>query len=1341
MGSQRTKEDNVARISTSIFVTNFPETCSANDLFNTCKQYGHVVDAFIPLKRSKAGKRFGFVRFINVFSVERLVSNLCTIWIDKHKLRANITRFQRPSRNTNVSISISVGGGKSINANVKVNTSIPRNQKPKGNGTSYVNVVKGTVMQGSSDIDIPALVLEDDCVMSKICLTVLFGLRWISDEFKVIFRGKVFWIRAKETPGWVPNFTDEVDEEENSDVDSKDGVFKVDERDTGDYSDVEGVPETLFEEDETIKKQSVADSTGKQENLSEDPFNIYMLLKKKDVNSASGNEVNVGVDDNGFCDNQSDMNLKEGGSESVCSGHLKKSKGPHTSGSILNLLDDVVKVGQVMGYNMDGCLAQKWLKKIGFRSCVLRISDSVGNSGGILCVWDPNAFRKDSVTLSDYFILVRGVWQQNGMDLLIVVVYAPHDAKEKMMLWEYLTREINRWKGKVVVMGDFNEVRFRSDRFGSNFNVQGANIFNSFISSAGLVEVELGGCSFTWCHKSAKKMSKLDRFFVSDSFLNTYPYISAISLERFLSDHRPILLREHHLDYGPTPFRFFHYWCEIDGFRKLVEDTWKECLNNKANAIYDDSGKGYVKEFVLKRMDLVNNLQQVNNLNSMEMAQKANVKWAVERDENSTFFHGMLSKKRSVLAVRGIMVDGLWIDEPRLVKQEFLMHFTNRFSKPDYRRAILHTSFPKRLSTVQQTKLECEVSKEEIKRAVWDCALIPKIPGANVVKDFRPISLIGSLYKIIAKILANRLVDKLGSIVNEVQSAFIADRQILDGSFILDELIQWCKRKKNQLLVFKVDFEKAFDSVRWDFLDDILKKFGFGDKWRKWIQSCLRSSRGSIILNGSPTEEFQFHKGLKQGDPLSPFLFILVMESLHLSFKRVEEAGLFNGIKLDNSVSISHLFYADDAVFVGQWCEKNINTLVHVLECFFRASGLRINMSKSKLMGLHVDSDKIKGAASKLGCLTFKPPFTYLGSTVGGSMSRIQAWDDVVDRVSSRLSKWKMKMLSIGGRLTLLKSVLGSTPIFHMSIYKAPLGVLRKLESIRSHFFNGCAPNCNKASWVNWKNALASKEKGGLRIASLYALNRGLMFKWFWRFYSKTHLYGIGSSRLYMGKLEAWMKAKRGGGVEQEQFEELWTLVNDIRLVPMGDRWTWNLSSSGEFSVSSVRRLIDDKILPDDVQKTRWVRFVPIKVNVIAWKVKSNSLPTRFDISRRGIPLDSIKCGICDMGAETVSHLFFSCALVRQLVSLIVRWWNVPYVGVESYVDWVLWMENLRLPIKNKLMLEGVFYVMWWYVWTFRNKMIFDTKSPRKATLFDDIVSKSYFWVCHRCKASFNMND
>ncbi|GJU45483.1 RNA-directed DNA polymerase, eukaryota [Tanacetum coccineum] len=138
----------------------------------------------------------------------------------------------------------------------------------------------------------------------------------------------------------------------------------------------------------------------------------------------------------------------------------------------------------------------------------------------------------------------------------------------------------------------------------------------------------------------------------------------------------------------------------------------------------------------------------------------------------------------------------------------------------------------------------------------------------------------------------------------------------------------------------------------------------------------------------------------------------------------------------------------------------------------------------------------------------------------------------------------------------------------------------------------------------------------------------------------------------------------------------------------MEDRWSWSLSSSGEFSVSSVRRLIDDKTLPDATQKTRWVRLVPIKINVHAWKVKSNSLPTRFNISRRGILIDSLKCGTCDMGVETVNHLFFSCTLVRNLVDLIVRWWNVTRVDIDSYSDWELWIQNLRLPIKNKRMLE-----------------------------------------------------
>ncbi|GJV55335.1 RNA-directed DNA polymerase, eukaryota [Tanacetum coccineum] len=903
----------------------------------------------------------------------------------------------------------------------------------------------------------------------------------------------------------------------------------------------------------------------------------------------------------------------------------------------------------------------------------------------------------------------------------------------------------------------------------------------------------------------------------------------------------------------------------------------KSSLQDELHVLDSVIDSGVISDdLVNKRSEVIHSLLDIDKRNATEMAQKAKIRWCIEGDENSSFFHGMLNKRRSQLSIRGILVDGVWLQDPSIVMKEFYLHFSKRFAKPDSYRAHLNMEYPITLSPEQQSDLERVVSKEELKKAVWDCGtdkspgpdgftfgfyrhfwniiendvfeavkcffndgvipagcnssfitLIPKMPNANTVKDFRPISLIGSLYKIIAKILSNRLVVVLGDIVNEVQSAFIKDRQILDGPFILNEVLQWCKLKKKQSLIFKVDFEKAFDSVRWDFLDDVLKKFGFGEQWRRWIQCCLNSSKGSILVNGSPTNEFQFYKGLKQGDPLSPFLFILVMESLHLSFQRVVDAGLFKGIKLNSSTTISHMFYADDVVFVGQWCEGNITTLTHVLECFYRASGLRINMAKSKIMGTLVAKDTVNNAAVKLGCLILNTPFTYLGTKVGSSMTRYDAWEEVINKVCSRLSKWKMKSLSIGGRLTLIKSVLTAIPIFHLSIYKAPLAVLRKLESIRCHFFHGHVHNSTQACWIKWSKILAPKDKGGLGVSSLYALNRSLMLKWVWRFFDQSSsfwariikaIHGVDGQigkhitvcnnsswlhivkemgvlnhlginfldlmRLKLGdgsktyfwrdrwigddslknlyprvyalensedvtvrskltdlRLEHSFRRDPRGGIEQAQFSSLSDLVSNVNLLPISDKWSWTLNGSGEFSVASIRREIDNIRLAVVSSKTQWIKSVPIKVNIIAWKVKLDALPTRLNISRRGIAINSILCPICDSGVESSNHLFFMCNLALQLSRKISHWWDIPPFEGNSYDAWCAWLLSLRLQSKFKAILEGIFYVMWWHLWTFRNKLLFEATNPSKAIIFDDIVSRSFYWCKYRCKASFSWND
>ncbi|GJS24646.1 RNA-directed DNA polymerase, eukaryota, reverse transcriptase zinc-binding domain protein [Tanacetum coccineum] len=703
-------------------------------------------------------------------------------------------------------------------------------------------------------------------------------------------------------------------------------------------------------------------------------------------------------------------------------------------------------------------------------------------------------------------------------------------------------------------------------------------------------------------------------------------------------------------------------------------------------------------------------------------------------------------------------------------------------------------------------------------------AIIPKTFNAKLVKDFRPISLIGRLYKIIAKILANRLVFVMGDLVNEVQSAFIDNRNILDGPFILNEVMQWSKAKKKQTMIFKVDFEKAFDSVRWDFLVDVLKKFGFGDRWCNWIKSCLCSSRGSILVNGSPTSEFQFQKGLKQGDPLSPFLFILVMESLHLSFQKVVNAGMFKGVILDNSLQLSHLFYADDVVFLGQWCESNLKIIVQVLECFFRASGLRINMHKSKIMGVAVENSKVSRAAADIGCMILKAPFSYLGVKIGDRMSRVKAWDEIINKLLCRLSKWKLKTLSIGGRLTLLKSVLGSLPIYYLSMFKVPTLVLNKMESIRSHFFNGVELNDRKISMVKWESVLVSKEKGGLGVSSFFALNRALIFKWVWRFQTQRFslwsrvikaihgedgklsrslkysyssnwkdivrevsvlkekgldLYGfirkkIGNgdntmfweenwkediplkllfpriyaleldkhisvaSKLSQPDLDVSFRRKPRGGAEQDQMYALRLKVEGHILSNSMDRWFWSLTGSGEFSVASIRNFIDDQSFKVFSPSTRWNKAVPKKINIMAWKVKMNNLPTRFNLSRRGLNIESILCPICNLAAETSCHLFFKCCMVKDIYKKIESWWDINMVSASSYEEWCIWFSSLRLSSKAKLFLEGVFFITWWSIWRYRNKIIFGSSSHPKSRIMDDIMASSFSWCRFRCNSNFS---
>ena len=177
--------------------------------------------------------------------------------------------------------------------------------------------------------------------------------------------------------------------------------------------------------------------------------------------------------------------------------------------------------------------------------------------------------------------------------------------------------------------------------------------------------------------------------------------------------------------------------------------------------------------------------------------------------------------------------------------------------------------------------------------------------------------------------------------------------------------------------------------------------------------------------------------------------------------------------------------------------------------------------------------------------------------------------------------------------------------------------------------------------------------------------------------------------------LEYSLRRNVRGGREQSQYDAISEVIGEVSLVPQADRYVWSLDNSGVYSVASMRKVIDEYRAPNVSSMTRWVKCMPIKVNIFAWKVKLDALPTRFNISRRGIDIGSLMCPICDKEAETSSHLFFNCCLASQICSKIARWWDVSYEDVNSYGDWLTWMVSLRLSAKIKLILERVFYAMW----------------------------------------------
>nr|GEU30543.1 RNA-directed DNA polymerase, eukaryota [Tanacetum cinerariifolium] len=1022
---------------------------------------------------------------------------------------------------------------------------------------------------------------------------------FVSDEriiwMDIKVKGKVFMVRVKVLFTWNPVFLSPDEKAYSSDDESVCGVKEKEVRsqsnkeEEGEFvaRDVEEVADTNFENGSGVGEVAVNNFDNGTDMLkqhkevtttySEDPFGLSKVGVIRTVTKTSGSSPSLthppGFSPPGSATvNQNVQDLRE------VANNIVEEDSPLISANVMHtsqhIQDDYS--GNSAGIGLGNKAKKDWIKELTFKHKINFIAiqetkmewvsqmdikymwgnsnfdyaccDSLGASGGILCIWEESVFKKDNDIISDNFVAIYGTWIPNKSKILLAAIYAPQQPLYRRFLWEYLSILLSRWSGEAIFMGDFNEVRSSDERCGSWFNTANARIFNNFISSSSQVDVNMEGYSFTWSHPSASKMSKLDRFLVTDGIVSLFPSITAVCLDRHLSDHRPILLCEVNLDFGPTPFRFYHSWFNNDGFDAMVEQTWRSVSLTNSNQMIRFKKKlqilkqfirGWIKDKRSKssssrrlieeelcnidkqlekdratdqildhRHDLVCQLKDIDHMIASDSIQKSKVSWAIEGDENSKYFHGIINKKRSHLAVRGVFEEGGWITDPTLVKKAFRVHFKSRFQKPSTSGLKLNFEFPNRLSSVLATNLERDVSHDEIKSAVWDCGenkspgpngftfefvrkywkcigpdfcgavdhffdngsfakgcnssfiyLIPKVADAMFVNDYRPISLIGSVYKVVSKILVNRLSLVIEGIVSNTQSAFVADRKILDGPFILNEVLQWCKKMHKKGLFLKVDFAKAYDSVRWDFLIDVLEAFGFGSKWCKWIRGTFCFAKALILVNVSHSD------------------------------KAINDR-MFKGIRLNDDISLSHLLYADDALFVGEWSDAKM---------------------------------RVEAMADSIGCSILESKFRYLGVMVGEGMSRHEAWEDVVANLRKRLSKWKAKTLSIGGRLG---------------------------DGFKSMF------------WIDrWKGDKYFRDV----FPRLFALELNKQVS----VIEKLSFDLVVSFRRVVRK-----------GAEKQQVSDLSSLIASVLLAPIPDRWVFSLASDGSFRVDDVWNAIDDLTLP-----------------------------------------------------------------------------------------------------------------------------------------------------------------
>ncbi|XP_050280616.1 uncharacterized protein LOC126721610 [Quercus robur] len=517
-----------------------------------------------------------------------------------------------------------------------------------------------------------------------------------------------------------------------------------------------------------------------------------------------------------------------------------------------------------------------------------------------------------------------------------------------------------------------------------------------------------------------------------------------------------------------------------------------------------------------RRVEIKANIEYLASLEEISWRQKWKALYLKQGDNNTRFFHRLANSHRRTNTMRGVEVEGILYEDESAIQDQVVGFYKALYQETESWRPTIDGLEFANLDETDQIALEREFEKEEILAALQE-AKGDKAPDPDgftmaffqkcwCVLEKEILAFFADFHKecIFEKSLNATflcLIPKKLSAVNIRDFRPIS--LILDSVLIANECLDSRLKSGIPSVIIKLDVEKAYDHVSWSALFYLTERMGFGEKWGRWMKMCISTARFSVLINRPPVGFFSSSCGLRQGDLLSPLLFLLVMEVLSRLLKRTKDGGFISGFQANpntrGGLHISHLLFVDDTIL---FCDASKEQLLHIhmVLIFFEAiTRLKVNVGKSEIVSVG-EVGNLDALAHILCCKVGCLPMSYLGMPLGAHYKNSSIWNPIIERIEKKLASWKQLYLSKGGRLTLLKSTLSSLPTYYLSLFTIPKHVADRLEKIQRDFLWGRSNEVFKFSLVAWEKVVWSVESDGLGIWKIGLFNQVLLGKWLWRF-------------------------------------------------------------------------------------------------------------------------------------------------------------------------------------------------------------------------------------------------